>query len=95
MTIRPNYYRVRVRARAILPEGVANERRASTLVEVECQDLIEALGLDFNTGNALKYLFRAGKKSPTRLEDMRKVLTYAGFAVEAEERATRPTGDAS
>jgi hypothetical protein len=59
------------------------------LVEVECQDLIEALGLGFNEGNVLKYLFRAGHKTPARLDDLRKVLTYAGFAVEAIERGTR------
>ncbi len=85
--IRPNYYRQKVLVRVLASDKEAvPELRASTLVEVECQDLIEALGLTFNEGNVLKYLFRAGKKSPTRVEDLRKVLTYAGFSVTAAER---------
>ena len=93
MKKRPNYYRVRVRVRALdASNNPVSEERASTWVELECQDLIEALHLDFNEGNGLKYLFRAGKKSPDRDEDLKKALTYLGFAV---ERAARSGGASS
>ncbi len=37
--------------------------------------IIEALGLDFHTGNALKYLLRAGKKGDA-VTDLRKCVWY-------------------
>ena len=85
MTIRPNYYRVAVKVRTYDARG---EERASTRVELECQDLIEGLDLDFNLGNAQKYLFRAGRKGDVedRLSDLKKIQTYVAFAVQAEER---------
>lgn len=77
-TVRPHYYRIQVRARVL---DNLSEERASTVVEVECQDLIEALGLTWNEGNVLKYLFRAGrKKLGEKAEDLKKVVTYALFA---------------
>lgn len=88
MTIRPNYYRVDVKTRVF---DDRSEPRASTPVELECQDLIEGLGLDFNLGNAQKYLFRAGRKGDIedRLADLKKIQTYVGFAVDAEEKQAR------
>ena len=69
--IRPNYYRTTIKAES--KQG---------LVEVECFDLIDSLGFDFYLGNAMKYLFRAGKKDPDkRLEDLQKAHTYIGQAV--------------
>lgn len=45
--------------------------------ELECIDLIEMLGLGFNTGNALKYLWRAGRKDPGKVkEDLKKAVFY-------------------
>ena len=43
--------------------------------EVECLDLIEALGASYHVGNVLKYLFRADSKGK-RLEDLRKARFY-------------------
>jgi len=37
--------------------------------------VIEAWGLGFNLGNAIKYISRAGKKG-SRLEDLKKALWY-------------------
>lgn len=43
----------------------------------EAIKIIEALSLDFHTGNTLKYLLRAGKKNPeTELEDLQKAAWY-------------------
>lgn len=39
--------------------------------------VIEAWDLDFNLGNAVKYISRAGKKSPdTYKEDLQKAMWY-------------------
>lgn len=48
-----------------------------TLGGVEVIDAIEAWGLGFHRGNAVKYIARAGKKDPSReLEDLRKARWY-------------------
>lgn len=83
VTFRPSYYRLRVPVR--LDPEQRDHRRASTMAELECQDLIEALGLDWNTGSAMKYLFRASVKSPDARDDLRKAITYLTFALEALE----------
>lgn len=66
-TIRPNYYK------ATLADGA----------EVECFQLIDALELDFYLGNALKYLWRAGKKDgASKKQDLKKIRTYIDQALE-------------
>ena len=54
---------------------------------IECIDVIEALGLghDFCVGNAVKYLFRAGKKG-SLLEDLKKARWYVNRAIESLEK---------
>lgn len=43
----------------------------------EAIKVIEAWDLDFNLGNAVKYISRAGKKNPdTEVEDLEKALWY-------------------
>jgi hypothetical protein len=42
---------------------------------MECIDVIEAFGLGFNLGNAVKYILRAGKKGDAK-EDLRKAIWY-------------------
>lgn len=43
----------------------------------EVIDVIEAWCLDFNLGNAIKYIARAGKKSPEKKsEDLQKAIWY-------------------
>lgn len=41
----------------------------------ECIDVIEGLGLGFSLGNALKYLWRAGRKG-NAVEDLKKARWY-------------------
>jgi hypothetical protein len=44
---------------------------------VESIDVIEAFQLNFNRGNVVKYVLRAGRKDPAReLEDLRKCRFY-------------------
>lgn len=57
----------------------------------EVVKVIRAWGLNFQTGNALKYIARAGKKDKSkRLEDVQKAITYLQIEasnIEQEERA--------
>lgn len=78
--IRPNYYRINVKVR---DKSSLNSSRATIQVELEAQDLIEALGLGFNTGNAMKYMFRCGRKNEESKEkDLKKIATYIDFALD-------------
>ena len=42
----------------------------------EAIKVIEAWGLDFSLGNVIKYISRAGKKSPSLIEDLKKARWY-------------------
>lgn len=46
-------------------------------------DVIDFHGLDFYTGNAIKYILRAGKKGgpEKEMEDLVKARTYIDFAI--------------
>lgn len=46
--------------------------------------VIDAWGLDFYAGSALKYLYRAGRKGP-KLEDLKKLRHYVDKLIELEE----------
>jgi hypothetical protein len=50
--------------------------------------VIEAWGLDFSLGNAVKYISRAGKKDSTKLvEDLQKAAWYLNRAIENAKKA--------
>ena len=44
---------------------------------IEAIDIIEHMGLDFNQGNVVKYIARAGRKSDDALQDINKAYYYA------------------
>lgn len=49
----------------------------------EAIKVIEAWGLDFHSGNAVKYISRAGKKDPTKeIEDLEKSVWYLNRRIE-------------
>ena len=52
---------------------------------IEAIDVIEAWKLDFATGNALKYIARAGRKGD-ELEDLRKARWYIDRAIARREK---------
>lgn len=56
----------------ILPDHYDNNGRQPIHV-------IEAYDLNFNMGNVLKYICRAGRKSPNPRDDLFKALTYTAF----------------
>lgn len=49
--------------------------------KIEAIDIIEHMGLDFNQGNIIKYIARAGRKSNNALQDITKAYYYAKRAV--------------
>ncbi len=50
----------------------------------EPKDVIRDWGLNFNLGNVVKYVSRAGRKDDA-LEDLRKARQYLEFEIEALE----------
>ncbi len=56
--------------------------------DMEAIDVIEALGHGhgFCVGNAIKYLWRAGKKQPDAIQDLKKAQWYVARAITAIER---------
>lgn len=43
---------------------------------IEAQDVIEAFGLNFARGSAVKYLLRAGRKTGNEIRDLEKARAY-------------------
>ena len=43
---------------------------------IEAQDVIEAFGLNFARGSALKYILRAGRKTDNEIRDLEKARAY-------------------
>lgn len=53
---------------------------------IEVIDAIYDWKLDFDLGNAIKYIARAGKKSPdTLVKDLKKAVWYLNHRIELEE----------
>lgn len=48
---------------------------------IETIDFIEAKELDYNLGNVVKYITRAGKKNVKKLEDLKKAQWYINRAI--------------
>lgn len=46
----------------------------------ECIDVTGSM--PFNIGNAVKYCWRAGRKAPDAIEDLRKAGVYIGFEID-------------
>lgn len=57
---------------------------------IEAIDVIHAWELDFDLGNVIKYISRAGLKDQTKkLEDLQKAKTYLEFAINEIEKKER------
>ncbi len=54
----------------------------------EAIEYIEAHGLNFNLGNVIKYVTRAGRKTPDPVEDLKKALFY--LEREINHKANQP-----
>ena len=54
---------------------------------IEVLDVIAAFGLNFNTGNAVKYICRSGQKpGADKLTDLRKAAFYLAHEIEELEK---------
>lgn len=53
---------------------------------VECIDVVEHMG--FNLGNAVKYVWRAGLKSESPIEDLKKARWYLDREIARIEKAS-------
>ena len=51
----------------------------------EAIKVIEAHGLGFCLGNAIKYILRSGRKSAGRKKDLRKAMWYIGRVIDQEK----------
>ena len=59
---------------------------------IEVLDVIAAFGLNFNTGNAVKYICRSGHKPGTdKLTDLRKAAFYLAHEIEELEKKSKRT----
>lgn len=54
------------------------------LADIECIDMIEALGFGYHLGNVFKYIWRAGRKGDA-LEDLKKAKWYLEREIERLE----------
>lgn len=54
---------------------------------IECVDVVEHF--TFNVGNAVKYCWRAGLKSPDQLEDLHKAIWYITREISRLEKAKK------
>jgi len=55
--------------------------------EYEPYKVIFDWGLDFNLGNVVKYISRAGRKDPNKLlEDLQKARQYLDYEIECVEK---------
>lgn len=52
---------------------------------IEAIEVIDAYELDFNLGNVIKYILRAGRKTDDKLEDLRKAKWYLDHAIKVED----------
>ena len=58
-------------------EDVVNHPNHYTSGKIEVIDFIDDQNLDFEKGNAVKYIARAGKKYPDKeIEDLEKAIWY-------------------
>ena len=64
-------------------EGVIHPNYYQFPNGVEPMDIVKYL--PFPEGSAIKYIARAGKKTPDRLKDLRKALNCLNIAIELEE----------
>lgn len=73
------------------PEAINHPNHYGGDTVYESIKVIEAWGLDFALGNAVKYISRAGKKDPTKLvEDLEKAAWYLARAIENAKKGQTP-----
>lgn len=59
-----------------------NHPRHYMAQNIECINVVEAFGLNFCLGNAIKYILRCGKKDD-KIEDLKKAAWYIHREIES------------
>lgn len=59
----------------------------------EAINVIEAWELGFNLGNVIKYICRAGKKTPDKVADLEKAMWYIQREIENERCGNEKRGN--
>lgn len=57
-------------------EDIVNQPKHYTSGSIEVRPFINAQGYNFDMGNVIKYISRAGLKTPDKLIDLEKALNY-------------------
>jgi hypothetical protein len=71
------------RGKVETPDDPVQHPAHYTTGKIECIDYIEAKGLGYHLGNAVKYITRAGKKDPEKtIEDLEKAVWYIQRKIE-------------
>lgn len=60
----------------LVPMKTVNHPKHYNMGKIEVIDAIEEWHLNFNRGNAVKYIARAGHKSQNHVEDLQKAVWY-------------------
>jgi rRNA processing protein Krr1/Pno1 len=77
-----------------MAEAVNHPPHYQSASGIEAIDVIEAFGLGFHRGNAVKYLLRAGRKGDT-LTDLKKAAWYLSREIDrlqGESDGRHPSG---
>jgi hypothetical protein len=75
-----------------LKEDLVNKPSHYTNSKIEVIDYIEDKGFNYNLGNAVKYISRAGKKNKdTYVQDLQKAIWY--LTREVNNRLQKPTNE--
>lgn len=67
-----------------MSEQVNHPDHYNQIAGIECIDVVEHF--NFNLGNAIKYIWRAGLKSPDALTDLKKAVWYVQRELERLEK---------
>jgi len=71
-----------------MTEQVNHPDHYSQVPGIECIDVVEHF--DFNRGNAIKYIWRAGLKSKDAITDLRKAIWYLEREIERIKKDAQP-----
>lgn len=66
------------------PDPINHPSHYQSKSGIEVIDVIEAFDLGFHSGNAIKYILRAGKKGD-RIEDLRKAQWYLDREIQMKQ----------
>ena len=67
-------------------EDIVNQPKHYTSGGIEVRPFINAQGYNFDMGNVIKYISRAGLKTPDKLLDLEKALNYINDEIKKDNK---------